>query len=501
MARQVARRSQKTSSKEIAEEQKIRRARIYYGDFSQVWEWLQRIYAKSEDDSVVRVAGRRAFFRNGLIAVLAQIEAVPECRTAMFDSLLDYASGAKSLDGLETVFLTLLGAANRIHDQTAFNKGMRVWAKFGSRPRVPGAGPMGFYNVGNRKMIFFSRETARSLRLGHVNAGRLVFGNNLSSQLEELAALTLVNPFAIGVTTVARRARLQEREGADNLTAKTWKDGFLAVGGTLVTVGVAVESFPLPEPTSKAAAAIAILVGLGIETAVEWNDFVDDIKALPSTDVEVQDAGQPPMDIPGGTPYVGDTPSDGGSGDGPAGTGIWDENGTPGDPVDQGGEDGGVESNGSGGGGCFTGETLVLMGDGSQKPIASIAVGDEVLGWRAKDRINLPSRVRALHKHRASEILQVTLGTGDKIFTTHSQRFSVNWGFLPARSLKSRTALDTSACSPRVEVMEVREQLCDNTVFNLSVDQTQTYFVGRDKLLVHNLKADGPEDPVLESED
>jgi hypothetical protein len=65
--------------------------------------------------------------------------------------MLDYVYGATRFDGLETLFLTVLAAINMVGDQRAFERGMQAWDTFGAHATVPGAGPMGFYNVIDRR--------------------------------------------------------------------------------------------------------------------------------------------------------------------------------------------------------------------------------------------------------------------------------------------------------------------------------------------------------------
>jgi len=307
---------------------KADRSRIYYGDFDQVWPLLQYFYKKGADDPIVRLGGRRAFYRTTTLSVLAQIEAIPECRQAMFASLLAYTHQAKSLDSMETLFLTLLVANNSIRDRSAFNRGMQIWETFGAKPTVAGAGPMGFYNIINRRMTFFSREATQTLR--RYNGRTLVFGSDIGHLLESLGKVSLDNLFDVGLPSQTIQP-LQIRRRADGrpTTSDVWKSGAKAVSASLGRAGTILRVVPFP-PVQTVGFVCQVVAGT-ITVVILWDDFITQIHALPSFDAPNTPPG--PIDVGYGVPY-----EDGGTG-GTSTIGVYYGNGS--------GEEGG----GVGGGG------------------------------------------------------------------------------------------------------------------------------------------------------
>jgi len=146
-------------------------------------------------------------------------------------------------------------------------------------------------------------------------------------------------------------------------------------------------------------------------------------------------------------------------------------------------------------GGCFPPGTLVLMADGSTKPIQTIVEGDEVLADDPNDLAPPTSkRVLQLCPHNAESLVHIDVdrngdGRGDGLIRAPSEH--VFWtqtrGWVCAKKLNSGDALqDEFGRTPRV--LGIKSVPTLTSTFNFEVEDTHTYFVlaGNIPLLVHN---------------
>lgn len=78
---------------------------------------------------------------------------------------------------------------------------------------------------------------------------------------------------------------------------------------------------------------------------------------------------------------------------------------------------------GGGGGGCFTGDMLVLMADGTEKAIADIFVGHEVMSLNTKTNELVSARVHDIMVPRICNIYKIKLSNGKTIETTSEHPF------------------------------------------------------------------------------
>lgn len=139
--------------------------------------------------------------------------------------------------------------------------------------------------------------------------------------------------------------------------------------------------------------------------------------------------------------------------------------------------------------GCFTGNTPVLMADGTLKPIDQIWVGDYVMSMDEHDSGDLKnltvSRVRGVTIHHNLSILRVTVGE-ETIDTTDIHPFYVfGTGWVEAQDLVAGDLILSAAGDPQMvqQVLPLEEK---STVYNLFVENTNTFFVGDRLLWVHN---------------
>jgi hypothetical protein len=137
--------------------------------------------------------------------------------------------------------------------------------------------------------------------------------------------------------------------------------------------------------------------------------------------------------------------------------------------------------------GCFAAETLVSMSDGRRRPIASLAPGDEVLGY--DDRLDEFRTVTVLANtsHTGHVCLDVSLSDSRHVRLTAEHPIRSRSLWMPASGLEGGTVvmcLDEEGSLAGAEVSSIVREECPTTVFELSVNDCHTYFAGG--LLAHN---------------
>ncbi len=136
-------------------------------------------------------------------------------------------------------------------------------------------------------------------------------------------------------------------------------------------------------------------------------------------------------------------------------------------------------------GGCFVGETQVLMQSGMSKPIAEVAVGDTVLTRLSEEDATLvPAKVTGTHVVNVDGYL--VFNNQLKVTPEHKMYVNGVWG--PAGNIQVGDVLvDTEGRTVTIDTIEfVREKV---PVYNLAIDTYHTYFAGG--LWVHNNKSGG----------
>ena len=128
-------------------------------------------------------------------------------------------------------------------------------------------------------------------------------------------------------------------------------------------------------------------------------------------------------------------------------------------------------------------------------PIESLEAGALVLARGEDGARTAPRPVtgRWIHEHRPT--VTVRLENGEDLRTTLEHRFFVEGrGFTAVGELAPGDALRT-ARNERVLVTNVVREGPVATVYNVSVGEFPTYFVGRTRVWVHNEKDNTPGDP------
>jgi hypothetical protein len=125
----------------------------------------------------------------------------PETRTPMLAYLTDYIDLAGTADGLEFLFLTLINAANIDQDRDAFGLAVSVWKANAIVAEVNGAGPIGFYDMTNRKMAIYADSSAQSSIRSGVD---LFYGSDIASAILSLGFEVLDEPYGFGDNASSR---------------------------------------------------------------------------------------------------------------------------------------------------------------------------------------------------------------------------------------------------------------------------------------------------------
>jgi RHS repeat-associated protein len=139
----------------------------------------------------------------------------------------------------------------------------------------------------------------------------------------------------------------------------------------------------------------------------------------------------------------------------------------------------------------FTGDTLVSTEYGL-KPIAEIVIGDKVWAYNEEtDDKSLQEVVHLIQREGDKEIIDITLMSGEVIQATDGHPFYANnangeWNWMDAGDLVSGSIL-TNFSGDELKVSSVSQSQQYLSVFNITVDNDHTYFVGEGEVLNHNV--------------
>jgi RHS repeat-associated protein len=137
----------------------------------------------------------------------------------------------------------------------------------------------------------------------------------------------------------------------------------------------------------------------------------------------------------------------------------------------------------------FTGETLVLMADGSTKPISEVKVGDEVLAADPQSGDKAPKTVTAVMVHQ-DNVLDLVTEDGAKVTTTEDHPFwnETDRQWQRADQLGRGDRLSSASGQPiRVRGLSAgTARMAD--AYNITISDLHTYYVlvGASVALVHN---------------
>jgi RHS repeat-associated protein len=133
----------------------------------------------------------------------------------------------------------------------------------------------------------------------------------------------------------------------------------------------------------------------------------------------------------------------------------------------------------------FSADTKVTTKDGD-KSISKIQIGDFVLAWNSETNQISFYRVTDTIHHTDKTIVKLTIGD-ETLTTTPEHPFYVeSKGWVNAKDLKIGDAI-RKANGSADKVKSIKIELSTQEMYNLTVDQAHTFFVGDGQWLVHNI--------------
>lgn len=141
-------------------------------------------------------------------------------------------------------------------------------------------------------------------------------------------------------------------------------------------------------------------------------------------------------------------------------------------------------------GGCFVGDTKILMGDGTEKNIQDIRVGDEIMTFENEDSlVARKSIVQGISSHEVNGYLVIN----DNLKLTPEHRILINGSWNMAGNAKLGDHLVTAAGKSE-KIGSIRAVKANNIkVYNMIVGKYHTYIA--DGYYVHNAEKGGGGDP------
>ena len=133
---------------------------------------------------------------------------------------------------------------------------------------------------------------------------------------------------------------------------------------------------------------------------------------------------------------------------------------------------------------CFTAGTGIGTRLG-RKSIEQIQVGDSVWAYNERTHSTALRPVTHLFRHERDTVYVLHPATGEALRTTSDHPFYVRGQWVRVRRLRVGDSLVTQA-GQRLRLLRLEAKLEHVTVYNFTVDELHTYFVGSSAILVHN---------------
>lgn len=137
---------------------------------------------------------------------------------------------------------------------------------------------------------------------------------------------------------------------------------------------------------------------------------------------------------------------------------------------------------------CFIAGTQVLMGNGEFKDIESVQVGDSVLSHDEHTGVTSVQRVTNTFNKKVDTLVHIEVGE-EEIVTTLNHPFYLPKanGWIPAGKLqRGQELLTAQNVCIKVKSIFYEKTRVPVDVYNFTVENTHTYFVGDNSALVHN---------------
>lgn len=138
--------------------------------------------------------------------------------------------------------------------------------------------------------------------------------------------------------------------------------------------------------------------------------------------------------------------------------------------------------------GCFPGETLVKMEDGSLRPFKQIKAGDRVLTYDIGYDSLTGRTVLETYHLEANHMYEIN----GELLTTGGERLLSSEGWKTARNLRAGDMIHVDG--NYVEIWSIKLSRVDQPVYNMQVDDTHNFYIVSEsgkKYLVHNCGGGG----------
>ena len=135
--------------------------------------------------------------------------------------------------------------------------------------------------------------------------------------------------------------------------------------------------------------------------------------------------------------------------------------------------------------GCFTAGTGVSTRLG-RKPIEQIQVGDSVWAYNERTHQTALRPVTQLFRYERDTVYVLHTATGEALRTTSDHPFYVRGQWVRVKRLRVGDSL-VSQSGQRHVLRRIELKPEHVTVYNFTVDELHTYFVGQNAILVHNV--------------
>lgn len=137
---------------------------------------------------------------------------------------------------------------------------------------------------------------------------------------------------------------------------------------------------------------------------------------------------------------------------------------------------------------CFTAGTEIALGNGVTKAIEKISVGDYVLSYNENTEEVSKQKVIDIFNKQVNQTIKLSV-MDEIIETTSNHPFYMpeQNGWKEAGNLKrGDIVLNSRGSEVKIESVNVINHFSSHTVYNFTVENNHTYFVGEQEVLVHN---------------
>ncbi len=267
--------------------------RAFFFDADNLWGWLQSLCTPAPGENAGYANARRALFRNGVLCVLGQMNADPGRLNMKFDSIASYVAANKFLDGLESIFLSLLNLVAVGNDQTRFSNGLALWKQFtNSTVNSSDLDSAVFLDIAGETLFILKLQQLQTLKTGGPNANIVSSSAGFAAAIAKLASDQIALPSAAPPPTASMdRAASAQSPGSN----PAWHDAAMVVWDL---IGLILD---IMRTTELDLGAAALVTNDALELADDANDLYDDLTDESSS---TQDVNTSSLDVTGSTPAV-----------------------------------------------------------------------------------------------------------------------------------------------------------------------------------------------------